>query len=71
MENCDLTLLIEKTQELLHNGMIDKTDLQPVSDTIEIQKLQGDDGKIYKLSVVIERYDPEKESTMEPYLGDD
>jgi hypothetical protein len=71
MEACDINVLINKTQELLHNGMIDNGGLTPALATVEIQKLKGDDGRLYKLCVTVEPYDPATERKMTPYLGDD
>ena len=63
MERCNINLLIEKTQHLLQNGMIDMGGVTPTTSAVEIQKLKGDDGKIYRLSVVVELDDKSKDQT--------
>lgn len=58
MERCNINLLIEKTLHLLQD--IDKGGAggaTPTAAAVEIQKLKGDDGRIYKLSVMVEPFE--------------
>jgi hypothetical protein len=57
MERCDINLLIEKTLHLLQDGTIDKGGVAPAAAAVEIQKLKGEDGRIYKLSVMVEPFE--------------
>ncbi|MBT1707912.1 hypothetical protein KK062_06755 [Fulvivirgaceae bacterium PWU5] len=57
MERCNINLLIEKTLHLLQDEMSDKDGETPTAATVEIQKLRGDDGKVYKLSVRVELFE--------------
>lgn len=43
--------------------MVDNGGLTPAGAMMEIQKFKGDDGRIYRLSVVVELYDPAKPSS--------
>ncbi len=60
MERCNINLLIEKTLHLLQEEMSDKGGATPTAAAVEIQKLRGDDGKVYKLSVIVELFEKRK-----------
>jgi hypothetical protein len=60
MERCNINLLIEKTLHLLRDEMSDKAGATPTAATVEVQKLRGDDGKVYKLSVMVELFEKQR-----------